>query len=119
MSISKPIAIVLVLIAPLFAQAAHASSSDRASARVTQVRGSDVELQISNGTAAVGDVYELYRHRSAAPKSALSSRRVRVAEVRISEVLDQGRVRAVVVNGSPWHRDRAYRSTRDNATSGD
>ena len=118
MSISKPIAIVLFLIASLFAQAADAASPDRARGRVTQVDGTDIELHISNGNAAVGDVYELYRHRSTAPKSAVSSRLVRVAEVRISEVLNQGRVRAVVVNGSPWRRDRAYVSTRDNATSG-
>lgn len=119
MSISKPIAIVVVLIASLFGQAADASNSIRARARVTQVDGTDIELQISNGSATIGDVYELYRLRSAAPKSAASSRLVRVGEVRISEVLDQGRVRAVVVNGSPWRRDRAYRSTRDNAISDD
>lgn len=119
MSTSKPISIVLFLIASLFAQAADAGNPDRARGRVTQVHGSDIELQISNGSAAVGDVYELYRRRSAAPKSALSVRRVHVAEARVTELLDQGRVRAVVVSGSPWRCDRAVASMSDHATSGD
>ena len=117
MSITRFITITLFLSASLLAQAADASSPDRARGRVIEVSGTDIELQLSNADVAVGDVYELRRQRSAAPRSAVPARLIRIAEVRVSAVLGKGRVRAVVVKGSPWRRDRAFLSTSANATS--
>ena len=115
MSLTKPIIITFILFASLFANAADAGSPDRARGRVVEVNATDIEMQLSNGSA-VGDVYELRRRRIAAPKSAVSAQLVHVAEVRISEMLGNGRVRAVIVNGSPWRRDRAFATMNDNAT---
>ncbi|AVP97250.1 hypothetical protein C7S18_08605 [Ahniella affigens] len=110
MSIFKSTVLLSLLALSMFVHEADARSSRQSVGRVTHAHGDVVELRVFDGSPAVGALYDLRRRRAHNPKRVPLTPVAPVAQVRVTEVIDDNLVRAEVVEGSARRRDRAFPS---------
>lgn len=99
--------LILVLSFTLSLSAVAEARGSSSMGRVIRVDGSNVELALSK-SSMVGTTYDLRRRRVSPPKSPNLFKRIHVGQVQVTELLGDGRVRALILHGSAAPRDRAF-----------